>query len=389
MNKQVANVQLMQKMNRLKALNFVRSNPDCSRPQIAQATGLSLPSVTNITTYLLELGILCENGTEEVSRVGRKSVLLRLCASKYDLICVYLKETSAIITRTDLEGAVKEKVLLEIKGLSSDVITRKLCEAIISLVNSYEKEKVLGIGVAISGLVLSDSRFVMSSRLKWKSFDIKKLLEAETGIPVFVDNVSVLKAAQYFSGHFKNNDQNALFVDLENGIGAVPYMNGAIQRAILGEIGHTTIEKDGPQCFCGNKGCLEMMCSPQRLLSLYEASANKTVSSVETIQELANSGDKEALAAISDCGTYLGMGLANLVNIFNPVSIIINTGDFSMCPMLLDVAEEELRKRAYAALTKDLSVIHIKETEENIIFGTAFDLCDKLFDISFPKNIIE
>ncbi len=389
MNKQVANVQLMQKMNRLKALNYVRNNPDCSRPQIAKATGLSLPSVTNITTYLLEIGILCENGTEEVSRVGRKSVLLRLCASKYDLICVYLKETSATITRTDLVGTVKEKILLEIKGLSSDVITQKLCEAIVSLVNCREKEKVLGIGVAISGLVLSDSRFVMSSRLKWRSFDIKRLLEEETGISVFVDNVSVLKAAAYFSGHLKNSNQNALFVDLENGIGAVPYMGGEIQRAILGEIGHTTIEKDGPQCFCGNKGCLEMMCSPQRLLSLYETLSGKSVDSVEALQKLSDKGDEHAIAAILDCGTYLGMGLANLVNIFNPISFIINTGDFSLCPMLLKVAEEELMERAYKALTKDLSITHIKETEENIISGTAFDLCDKLFDISFSKNIIE
>lgn len=389
MNKQVANVQLMQKMNRLKALNYVRNNPDCSRPQIAQATGLSLPSVTNVTTYLLDIGILCENGTEEVNRVGRKSVLLRLCASKYDLICVYLKETGAIITRTDLEGTVKEKVLLEIKGLSSEVITKKLCEAIISLVNSYEKEKVLGIGVAISGLVLSDSRFVMSSRLKWKSFDLKKLLEAETGIPVFVDNVSVLKAAQYFSGHFKNSDQNALFVDLENGIGAVPYIGGAIQREILGEIGHTTVEKDGPQCFCGNKGCLEMMCSPKRLLALYEERSQKRVASVEEVENLASKGDKMALEAIANCGKYLGIGLANLVNLFNPTALIIDTGDFEKCQSLLKVAEEELMERAYAAITKDLFITHIKETEENIIFGTAFDLCDKLFDISFPKNIIE
>ena len=370
MNKQVANVQLMQKMNRLKVLNYVRSNPDCSRPQIAKATGLSLPSVTNVTTYLLDIGILCENGTEEVSRVGRKSVLLRLCASKYDLVCVHLKETTATITRTDLEGSVKEKIQLDMGELAPEIIAGKLSEAILAMVNAYEKEKVLGIGVASSGLVLSGSRLVMSTHLKWKSFNLKSVLEDATGIPVFVDNISVLKAAQYFSGHFNNESGNALFVDLENGIGAVPYMNGAIQRAILGEIGHTTIEKDGPVCFCGNKGCLEMMCSPKRLA------------------ELKANGLSEQ-AAIVECGKYLGMGLANLVNLFNPTSIIIDTGDFASIPSLLEEAEQELMKRAYAAITKELSIIHIKETEENIIYGTAFDLCDKLFDISFPKNIIE
>lgn len=370
MNKQVANVQLMQKMNRLKALNYVRNNPDCSRPQIAKATGLSLPSVTNITTYLLDIGILCENGTEEVSRVGRKSVLLRLCASKYDLVCVHLEETTATITRTDLEGTIKEKTQLEMAGKDSEVLAKKLSEAIVAMVTAYDQEKVLGIGVAMSGLVLSGSRFVMSSHLKWKSFNLKKVLEEATGIPVFIDNISVLKAAQYFSGHFKNSDKNALFIDLEHGIGAVPYIGGAIQREVLGEIGHTTIEKDGPQCFCGNRGCLEMMCSPKRL--------------AELIAE--GKSEKEA---ITECGKYLGMGLANLVNLFNPREIIIDTGDFEKCPTLLEVAKEELMERAYVAITKELSITYIKETEENIIYGTAFDLCDKLFDISFPENIIE
>lgn len=370
MNKQVANVQLMQKMNRLKVLNYVRNHPDCSRPQIAQATGLSLPSVTNVTTYLLDIGILCENGMEEVNRVGRKSVLLRLCASKYDLVCVHLEDTTATIVRTDLEGAIKEKAQIEMAGKDSEVLATKLSEAIVTMVSAHEKEKVLGIGVAMSGLVLSGSRFVMSSHLKWKSFNLKKVLEEATGIPVFIDNISVLKAAQYFSGHFKNSSKNALFIDLEHGIGAVPYIGGAIQRAILGEIGHTTVEKDGPQCFCGNKGCLEMMCSTKRLA------------------ELSRDGKSEK-EAIVECGKYLGIGLANLVNLFNPRELIIDTGDFEKWPALLKVAEEEMMERAYLAITKELSITYIKETEENIIYGTAFDLCDKLFDISFPKNIIE
>lgn len=92
MNRQVGNVALMQKMNRLKVLNFVRRNPDVSRPNISAATGLSLASITNITSYLLDLGLLMESGTEKVGRVGRKSTLLRFCADVYDLICIFLTE---------------------------------------------------------------------------------------------------------------------------------------------------------------------------------------------------------------------------------------------------------------------------------------------------------
>ena len=92
MNGQVGNVQLMQKINRLKVLNYVRRNPGVSRPQIAAETGLSLSSLTNITSYLLEEGLLAEDGTEQVGCVGRKSTLLRFRAEAYGLICISINK---------------------------------------------------------------------------------------------------------------------------------------------------------------------------------------------------------------------------------------------------------------------------------------------------------
>ena len=110
MTTQVANVQLMQKMNRLKVLNYVRQHPDCSRPEIARETGLSLASITNITTYLLDIGILSESGTETVGRVGRKSTLLRFSKDAYSLICIFLSEDYINIYVTDLLGNPTKKI---------------------------------------------------------------------------------------------------------------------------------------------------------------------------------------------------------------------------------------------------------------------------------------
>ena len=389
MNKQVANVQLMQKMNRLKVLQFVRRNPDVSRPVIAAQTGLSLPSITNIVSYLLEIGILFENGIEQVNRVGRKSTLLRFSASAYDLICIYLDEKYAGIVRTDLEGNQKEKITLMIKKNSPEESLQELCDATVSMVNACKPGSILGIGVAISGLVLSDSQFVMSSRLKWKSFDIKNMLEEKTNIPVFLDNVSLLRAVWYFSKKAPQPNDNMLFLDMENGIGAVQYASGLIQSSTLGEIGHTTVERDGLPCFCGNRGCLEAMCSPKRLLSLYESTGEEPLTALADMEILYQAGNAAAMFSIQECASYLGIGLANLVNLFNPSVIVINTGDFKDCPSLLQVAEEELRKRAYLSLSEHLTIEKINETEENTICGTAYHLCNKLFDISFPKNIIE
>ncbi|MBO5929231.1 MAG: ROK family protein [Clostridia bacterium] len=389
MDKQVGNVQLMQKMNRLKVLDFVRHNRDVSRPSIAEHTGLSLASITNITTYLFNRGLLYESGTEQVGRVGRKSTLLRFCAERYNLICVYIREQYIHIAYTDLEGTPLESVRIGTEGLSFTNVTEELQAAVKTIVDLHDKSRILGIGVAISGLVLSDSRLVLSSGLKWKSVDIRELITAVVDLPVFVDNVSMLKAAWHFSQKRTNNLENAIFVDMENGISAVQYVNGEIAHSTLGKIGHTTVESDGVECFCGNHGCLEAMCSPERVLSLYEQYAGKPAESLSEVDKLCRYEDEAAVKAIEECGKYLGIGLANLISLFNPSMLVIDTGDFEECSTLLLTAERELHRRTYPALTKKLLIRQVNEFKDNILCGMAFNLCDRLFNISFPDNIVE
>ena len=389
MNKQIGNVQLMQQMNRLKVLDYIRRNPDVSRPYIAENTGLSLASITNTTSYLLDIGLIYESGIEKVGRVGRKSVLLRFCPSNYNLICIYLNEKYTNIAYTDLEGNAKDKIKIETNKLSIEDTMTELCDSILSLIKRHNQDKILGIGVSVSGLILDDSRFILSSQLKWKSFDIKKSLEKVTSLPVFVDNLSLVRAMWYFFKNCNGTKDNVIFVDMSNGIGAVQFFDATICRSTLGEIGHTTVEHNGEACFCGNKGCLEAMCSPQRLISLYEKLSNKKVSSLAELDKLYKDDDKNAVRAISDCAKYLGIGLANLVNLFNPSVMIINSGDFENCPSLIREAETEMNKRAYPSLIQKLSLRQTNESEESILFGTAFNLCDRLFDISYSNNIVE
>lgn len=389
MSKRVANVQLMQKMNRLDVLNFIRRNVNVTRPQLAEETGLSLASITNITSYLLENGFICDDGTEKAARVGRKSTILNFSAEKFELVCVYLDDKSISINLTDLRGNIKKKIARDMTGQSINAAADALKEGVEALLNECDRTRILGIEVAISGLVLENSRFVLSSSLKWRALDIKQLLEEEFALPVFVDNVSLLKAVRYFRQSNRENVSNMLFIDMDKGIGAVQYINGELPRRILGEVGHTTVEKNGEPCFCGNNGCLEVMCSPARVLSLYEGSSGRTADGLSEIESLRNNGDKSAADAVKDCGNYLGIGLANLVNLFNPSLIVINMGDFKDCPSVFSCAEKVLRNRAYPSLTENIEIERVLLEENDVIFGSADSLCDRLFDASFSKCPIE
>jgi len=389
MEQNVGNVQLIQKMNRLKVLDYIRRNPDVARPAISQATGLSLSSMTNITSYLLSKGLVTENGMENAQRVGRKSTLLRFHASAYGLICIFINVGTVTIAYTDMEGHIQHNFRTDLDNMSSGKVMDFICGHVNSFIREHGREKVLGIGISISGLILDNGRFVLSSSLKWKEFDLKSILETETGLPVFIENVTLLKAVWHFCCNTNHTCDNMLLVDIENGIGAVQYYQGAINRAMLGEIGHTTVEKDGEPCFCGNTGCLEAMCSEQRILKLYREYSGQSVSDLTELSIKYDQGDTAASLAITECSDYLGIGLANLVNLCKPALIMINTGDFCKIPFFLEHAIEIMKQRAYPVLVKDLQIEQVSTSDTAMHQGAAFNLCDRLFDISFPGNIVE
>ncbi len=389
MSKQIGNVQLMQKMNRLRVLNYIRRNPGTSRPVISEHTGLSLASITNITAYLLDIGLLEDIGVESVERVGRKSTLLRFCSEAYGFVIASLSGEVANVYYTDLEGRVTEHLSTDITSFSSDDVINSVRSMVLALLKTHGTSSTLAIGINFSGLVLDGMRFVISSSMKWQAMDIKKIFEKDTGLPVFVENISRLRAVGYSSVSGGESCGNLLFVDLDNGIGAVQLVGGSVSTNVLGEIGHTTVEKDGVECFCGNRGCLEAMCSCQRLLSICSERRGKEVASVGEFMALYDSGDEAAACSVQECGSYLGIGLANLVSLFHPSVIVINKGQFAHCLPVIDAAVSHMKERAYRALWQDVDIRYIDINFSQTIKGAAFEMCDRIFDISFGYSPLQ
>lgn len=387
MDKQVGNVQLMQKMNRLKVLNFIRRNPSVARPYIAEQTGLSLSSITNIVTYLLDKNLVVETGREDVLRVGRKGVLLRFNGASHRLICVRVEMSAVDVAVTDLDGNIVIKGRERLESQNPEVIISTIIKEVKRLLDKQEFINVLAVGVAVSGLVIHNGRFVFSTSLKWNEISIKEQLEGSLNKPVFVENITFTKAVHWFFGS-RMGGRNEIFVDLEEGIGAVILSGGSIIPSVPGEIGHTTVEKNGKPCFCGSRGCLEAMCSISRIVEHFREIGGDG-DSFDDVVKAYKAGDGKAAAAIRECGTYLGIGLANLVNLFAPSIILLNAGEYLKCGEIIDIAAEEMRRRAYPVLSKDLRIKTVKMNLEDSVKGIALNLSDKIFDISCPYNIVE
>ena len=381
MQKQVGNVSLMQKINRLKVLNYIRKNPDISRPMLAKATGLSLSSITNIVVYLMEKRLVAETGIEEADRVGRKSTLLRCDFKYYRLVCVEAGTDVATIAVTDLGGNMSDKKEISIAGLSFKNAIVSIKEQIKSLMVN-KRNKVLAIGFAVSALVCDGKGTLLSSSMKWEGENLKEELEAEFNVPAFVENLTITKAAGQLNQQDAKIYENIVFADIEKGFGAVQVYKGEINRALIGEIGHTTICIDGEKCFCGNYGCLEIMCSGERVARKY----NEQKGTDFTVAQTMEIKDETAKELFSECGEYMGAGLANLVNMLAP-SLLVIIGGETYNDEIIGTAINAVRRRAYGVLTKNLEFKFVKSDAESSIKGIAQCVCDKMFSIDY--DIVE
>lgn len=386
MIKQVGNVQLMQTMNRVKVLNYFREKPMSSRPQAAADIGLSAASLTNITSFLIEKKLLKEVGTEDVTRVGRKSTLLCFNEEAKNLLCAGISRETIRVFRINLNGVSRECKSVSIAGLEIDEAVSMICNIIQGFLDSYGESSFMGIGLFLSGLVLDGKRFIFSADLNWGEYDFISRIQEITSLPVIIENTTVLNALAFFRNAPFAPEESVIFLDMHGGIGMTYFCRGKIVHGILGEVGHTTIDINGVECICGNKGCLEAMCSAEQALALYLEKSGREVS-VRELNRLLAENDPAAVDAAARCAKYLGAALTNIMKLFTPSILVCNLGDYMKCHKILECAVEILQDNMQKVFGKCIRIREITLEEKDILAGMAIRICDELFDVDYFRNI--
>lgn len=384
-----ANIKIVQRINRLRVLDLIRNDDQVARGMISECTGLSPASVSNIVGYLMEAGLVEESGFENVSRTGRKSVLLRFTGERYRLITVSHTARMLHIYLTDLKGEVFGHIEYRLQDLDTITTTDLLCSGIREMLNSPQGKNVIGVGISLSALVLDEGEQVVSSTLQWDAAEIRRQLGKITDVPVHISNSSFTKGIWLCRSTGDNDPGLTLFIDITKGMGAALLQNGVLFPSVIGEIGHTTVARDGDSCTCGNTGCLEIMCSPARMLRLYSMNSGRELNDPDAFARLVDGQDPHAVAAMNDCAEYLGIGLANLVNLFNPNTMVINAADYVFCPPVVKTALEVMRRRVLPGLAQRMNVSISLFKEHDLPRAMAWELCGAMFSEHFPEDIFE
>ncbi|MFC6079966.1 ROK family protein [Sphaerisporangium aureirubrum] len=340
-------------------LRFVRQNAPCSRADIAASTGLNKATVSSLVADLIDRRLLRETGLTE-NRVGRPATMLVLDGSPYAAIgleanvdyltavAVDLAGTELLSWRRTFQGATATpgQAVAAIAALARRVLNRM----------DKEARQVLGLTVAVPGLVDVNGSVRIAPNLGWRDVDLAgDLTKAlrDPGFPVLVDNDANLAAlAEHrFGPHGAVSD--LIYLTGEIGVGAGLIMDGRLRRGgrgFAGEVGHIPIDPAGPACRCGRNGCLEAVAGLGAVLrhTAPDATPGELEPEVEEIVRLARAGDQAVLGTLAEVGRAIGMGVSVLANVLNPQVVVLGGYYVALTPWVLPAAREELARLSFA-----------------------------------------
>ncbi len=374
----------MRAQHRRLLLNLLWNEREASRADLARRSGLSRSTVSAIVGDLLETGVVREARTG-TSTGGRRPIVLELVADAALLVGVELGASHVTVVLTDLYGTVLGHREVPCAVRDDPECALNLVEDCIGgllQARPGARERIVGIGVAAPSPIdpRAPGKFVPSILPKWAGYDVVERLRKRFGRPVLVDNDANLGALAEL--WWAGRAENLVYLKVATGIGAGLIMDGRIlrgARGVAGEIGHTTIDPNGPLCMCGLRGCLTTLAGTHRLFESVRELRKEHPSSplqtepltVDRLVDAALEGDELARHVITEAGRTLGIGVANLLNLVNPERLVIGGGITRAGELLLEPLRHTVRTRALAESIAHAEIERSPLGELGIAIGAA------------------
>jgi transcriptional regulator of PTS gene len=318
----------------------IRKAQRIARVDVARETGISPATVTAITAELIREGLIEETGPSAARsdlRRGRPRVDLKVRGAARVVAGAKLSNQTITVALLDFEGTLlgEGRTPLTRTQYSPEEFVPILIEAIEDAVKSSDLTMgdLAGIGLGLAGIVDAERGLVYwSPNFSSRNIGLRDLVQHQLDLPVFIDNDANLVAmAEQFFGHGRGVS-DFIVITIESGVGMGIVIDNEIYRGTGGrgaEFGHTKVQLDGALCRCGQRGCLEAYVADYALLR--EATTTTDLTDADTAAErlqllfdAAKNGDTTAKSILDRAGRMFAMGLANMVNVFDPKLIILS-----------------------------------------------------------------
>ncbi len=386
----------MSSVNVLHILRTIKDRASISRTDLQHITDLSWGTITNITRELLNRNLIREEGALS-TKAGRKPVRLAINPTSHALVglniaaegidclvlnlpgdTLYFEQAPASAVRNNSSEAVLEQAAAMLhRALLAPAVASRVC---------------LGIGIALpGGLDVKQGLLRSAPHLPgWRDVPVREFLQTRLSAPVLIEhNPNCLALAERWFGLAGQSD-DLLCIHLGQGVGMGILLHGEIFRGsqqMAGEFGHTTLDPNGPPCACGDHGCVESYCSIAAVLEYARkittpGSAAAQAITIDELVTLAGTSDAGAQECFTRVGTHLGIGISNLVDLFNP-HLIVLTGQLAGANAhFMPALEAELTRHAWKHSSRQLQISKLGPR------ATVMGACGLILQSVFSQDIL-
>jgi predicted NBD/HSP70 family sugar kinase len=332
-----------------------------SRATLAVDTGLNKTTVSSLVGELIDLGLLVERGAESRGTAGRPGLVVDVAREGAVALGLEINVDYLAVQATDLAGGsrYRAKEVVDNRGRGAEVVLDRLADLANDALREVRAQGLRPIGatLALPGLVDVDrGTLVVAPNLGWDDVPVVELMRrrVDTGeLPLDADNEANLAALAELWEGVGVGLGDFMYASGEVGVGGGIVLGGELfrgSRGFGGEFGHTTVEPEGLPCACGSRGCLETRAGLEPLLTAAGVDGGQVATTgsgrpVAELVERARAGDERALAALGDCGRWLGIALASAVNLLNPQAIVLGGYFAAIAEWLTPAIERELEVR--------------------------------------------
>lgn len=344
-----------------------------SRLDLMRASGLSSATVSNVISDLINDGMVTEAGSVD-SDGGRPRTLLRVRPDYAQVVGVDIGETHVQVGLFDCTLTTVTLATYPIGSLDPEAVAGLVTAGVTEVTAGVDPARLLGIGVGVPGAVRGD--LVYAPTFGWTGVPLGAMVRPSVQAPLYVDNCArTLGQAEMWRGAGRGA-QRAVIALLGVGVGAavatgVESYRGA--TSTTSEWGHTVVQVGGERCRCGSRGCLEAYIGAEAILERYGKKFHTKDTESRMAELVAKSAtQKAARAALAETAEYLGIGVANLINLLSPDRVVLSGWVSAVLgPSILPAVRDAARRHTLPYLYTQAEIHLGKLGSEEVALGAA------------------
>ncbi|MBO0901075.1 ROK family transcriptional regulator [Cellulomonas sp. zg-ZUI222] len=365
-------------------LDVIRAAGTISRVELTRATGLTAATVSTVVRRLLDEGLVVEAGRAE-STGGKPRMLLQLDPDAGYAVGVHLDHAGITYVIANLGGQVVARWRRPGAGSDDprDVVGRIAAEVAATTARvGVDGDRLLGVGVVSPGPLSTTTGMTLAPPVMqhWADFPLAEAIEDAVGLPVLLDNDATAAAlGEYWSGGVPTGAVCAALY-MGTGIGAGIIVDGTVYRgrsSNAGEIGHVCVDVDGPPCWCGSRGCVEVFAGPAAVVARAAeagiALPGRGVSEdFAALARAAARGEEEPARLLGESARYLAAAAQVLANVLDLDLLVLTGASFAQAGSLyLPVVQQRLADGFFARATHPVRVTISSQASEAAALGGA------------------